>query len=105
MNKTIVNNIRICLDTVKAINTTASQKAGYFTIYYNIKKAFDFCYDMTRCGLFDINCCLDMYELRIAVNTDFEGVTKKQLDKLCKRSLSYLEYQLSELYSHYTILV
>ena len=46
MNKTLVNNIRICIDAVKAINITTTKKAGYFSIFYDIKKAYDFCYDM-----------------------------------------------------------
>ena len=105
MNKTIINNIKICLDTIKGINTTSTKKAGYFSIFYDIKKAFDFCYDMTNCSIFDINCCVDMYDLKKAVNMNFEGVTKKELEKMCRRSISFLQYQLSELYAHYTILV
>lgn len=102
MNKTLVNNIRICIDAVKAINITTTKKAGYFSIFYDIKKVYDFCYDMTSCMLFEYDCCDSMVELKKAIE-DLKSYTKKDLEKMCKRSINYLKYQLSELYSLHTI--
>lgn len=105
MNKTLINNVTICIDAVKAINIMTTKKAGYHSIYYDIVKAFNFCYDMTNCQLFDSICCVDMCDLKRAVDFNFKGVTSKELNKMSKRSISYLQYQLSELYNHYISLV
>ena len=42
MNKTIINNIRICINAVNDINITTTKKAGYHSIYHDIKKVFDY---------------------------------------------------------------
>ena len=93
------NNILKCIETVRALNTTAFKKADHHYLWYEVKKAFDFCYDMTRCILFDVHdsnliCSDAMYDYTQAINYNYEGTTKKELDKMLKRSINYLKNEL-----------
>ena len=91
------NNILKCIETVKALNTTASKKADHFPLYFELKKTFDFCLDMTSCVLFEYDFCNDMFQYEKAMKGDFKTHTKKELDAMYKGSINYLKRQLSEL--------
>lgn len=88
------NNILKCIDVVKALNTTAGNKADHHCLCHEVKKAFDFCYDMTSCALFDIVCSDAMYSYNQAINYNYKDTTKKELDKMLKRSIDYLKNEL-----------
>lgn len=88
------NNVLKSIDYVKALNTTASKKADHQYLWYEVKKAFDYCYDMTSCALFDIVCSDAMYNYNQAINYNFKDTTKKELDKMLKRSIDYLKNEL-----------
>lgn len=91
------NNILKCIDVIKNINTTVSNKAGHHAVYNEVKKVFDICYDLTSCILFEYDFSTDMMQYREAVNNNFKGYTKKDIDAMCRRSINYLKHQTSEL--------
>lgn len=88
------NNVLKCIETVKSLSTTASKKADHHYLWYEVKKAFDFCYDMTSCALFETVFSDAMCNYNQAINYNFKGTTKKELDKMLKRSVNYLKNEL-----------
>lgn len=93
------NNVLKCIETVKALNTTASKKADHQYLWYQVKKAFDFCYDMTSCMLFDYEFSSEAYNYFKAVNDNFKGISKKELDAMLKQSINYLKWELKCLHN------
>ena len=88
------NNVLKCIETVKTLNTTASKKADHKYLWYQVKKAFDFCYDMTSCMLFDYEFSNEAYSYFKAVNDNFKDSSKKELDAMLKQSINYLKWEL-----------
>ena len=88
------NNILKCIDTVKVLNTTAAKQADHKFLWYEVKKAFDICYDLTSCTLFDYEWSIEATTYFKSVNDNFKNVTKKELDKMLRRSVNYLKNEL-----------
>ena len=93
------NNILKCIEAVKALNTTASKKADHYPLYNEVKKMYEYCYEMTRCILFDVHdlkliCSDAMYDYTQTINYSFKNTTKKELDKMLRRSVNYLKNEL-----------
>lgn len=90
------NNVLKCIDMINNINITAKRKKDHYAIYNNVKKTYDFCYDMTQCILFEYDFNKDMMKYKESVNNNLD-ITKKELDKICKLSINYLKYQINEI--------
>ena len=88
------NNVLKCIESVKALNTTAAKKADHKFLWYEVKKAFDICYDLTSCTLFDYEWSIEATTYFKSVNDNFKNVTKKELDKMLKSTVNYLKWEL-----------
>lgn len=83
-----------CRDYLKTINTTVDKKMFHATKLMEIKKAYDFCYDKTKCMLFETD---HSYWQDYCKAVEAKA-SKKELDKLLATNVRFLRREIFEIY-------
>lgn len=86
--------MRECINAVKNTAWTVKRRTGHKAKCIEIKKLFEFCYDKTKCCLFEPEYTPCQTYLR---DCYIKGISKKELDSELKACYRYLANELTEI--------
>lgn len=85
--------IRECITEIKSLNMTVSRKKDYGPRLFEVKDVYNSCFKKTMCCIFDTyHDCTPLNKYLKAYDRD---APKKDLDKLLKESVRYLQDHIS----------